>query len=107
MFEFRDMPFGLVNAPATFQRMMDVVMAGLKWTSVLVYLDDIIVYSRTFEEHMRDISWGDDQVARSAAVAETVEVLHGTTRGPLFRVCGEPTRFVSGPSQGPSRERVP
>jgi hypothetical protein len=44
LYEFNIMPFGLTNAPATFQRYMDMVFAGLKWTSLLVYLDDICVF---------------------------------------------------------------
>ena len=52
LFEFNVMPFGLTNAPATFQRYMDVVLAGLKWKCVLVYLDDICIFSRSFEEHL-------------------------------------------------------
>ena len=46
---------GLCSAPATFRRMMDVVLSGLKWTTCLVYLDDIIVYSRTFDEHVKGL----------------------------------------------------
>ena len=55
LYEFIKMPFGLTNAPATFQRYMDIALAGLKWTCCLVYLDDIIVFSSTFEEHLVDV----------------------------------------------------
>ena len=51
-FRFLTMPFGLCNAGATFQRLMDVVMAGLTFEACLVYLDDIIVYSSTIEQHI-------------------------------------------------------
>ena len=52
LYEFVRMPFGLCNAPATFQRLMQVVLAGLEWTSCFVYIDDILVASKTFDEHM-------------------------------------------------------
>ena len=45
------MPFGLTNAPSTFQSLMELVLRGLHWSTCLVYLDDIIVYSSTIEEH--------------------------------------------------------
>ena len=41
--------FGLTNAPALFQRLMDLVFAGLTWKVSLVYLDDVIVMADTFE----------------------------------------------------------
>ena len=47
LFEFNLMPFGLCNAPATFQRLMDTVLAGVQWNSCLVYLDDVIILGRT------------------------------------------------------------
>ncbi|UYV79891.1 hypothetical protein LAZ67_18000994, partial [Cordylochernes scorpioides] len=53
MYEFKVMPFGLCNAPATFERMMDGLFKGLKWTICLCYLDDIVVFSDDFEEHLR------------------------------------------------------
>ena len=52
LFEFKVMPFGLSNAPATFQRLMDLLLAELKWNSCLVYLDDVIVVDSAFEEHL-------------------------------------------------------
>ena len=53
LFEFKVLPFGLCSAPATFQRMMDTVLSGLKWQSCLVYLDDVVVFSTTFEQHLQ------------------------------------------------------
>ena len=49
LFEFVRMPFGLCNAPATFQRLMQKVLAGLEWNSCFVYLDDILLASKTFD----------------------------------------------------------
>lgn len=53
LFEFRRLPFGLCNAPATFQRLMDRILGRLKWTMALVYLDDVIVYADSFDEHQQ------------------------------------------------------
>ena len=52
LFEFTVLPVGLCNAPATFERLMEFVLAGLIGTSCLIYLDDIVIFSRTFEEHL-------------------------------------------------------
>ena len=51
-FEFNVMLFGLTNAPATFQRLMECVMAGLVGEECLIYLDDIIEFSSSFKEHL-------------------------------------------------------
>ena len=55
LFEFNVMPFGLCNVPATFQRLMDAVLAGLQWSSCLVYLDDVIIPGKDFEDHLQNI----------------------------------------------------
>ena len=49
------MPFGLCNAPATFERLMEQILNGLNWRTCLVYLDDIIVTGKTFDEHLDDL----------------------------------------------------
>ena len=46
------MPFGLCNAGATFQRLMDLIMSGLHLEICLVYLDDIVVFAMSPEEHL-------------------------------------------------------
>ena len=51
-FRFPRMPFGLCNAPATFQRLMDTVLMGLNFDICLAYLDDIIVFSHDLQSHM-------------------------------------------------------
>ena len=50
-YEFNRMPFGLKNAPATFQRLMNTVLTGLQGLQCLVYLDDIVIYGATLKEH--------------------------------------------------------
>jgi len=51
MFRFKTMPFGLCNAGATFQRLVDMVLAGASYEICLAYLDDVIIFSRTINEH--------------------------------------------------------
>lgn len=50
-FEFNRMPQGITNAPSTFQRLMEKCMGDIHLKEVLVYLDDLIVYSETLEQH--------------------------------------------------------
>ena len=52
-FQWRVMPFGLTNGPASFTRLMNLAINGLTWTHCLVYLDDIVIWASTFEDHIR------------------------------------------------------
>ena len=56
LYQFRVLAFGLSNGPATYQRLMDFVLKGLTWKKCVVYLDDIIVFSPTFDEHLKRLN---------------------------------------------------
>jgi hypothetical protein len=53
--EFTKMPFGQVNAPATFQRLMELVLSGLAQDKCHIYLDDVLVFGRTLTEYNRNL----------------------------------------------------
>ena len=67
-FEFNVTPYGLTNAGASYQRMIDICLAGLPPERILAYMDDIVVFSPTFEEHMADLRSVFDRL-RAANVA--------------------------------------
>ena len=46
------MPISMTNSPATFQRVMETVLQGLQWHTCLIYLDDLLVYGSSFNEHI-------------------------------------------------------
>ena len=48
-------PFGLTNNPSTFSRIMQHVLQGLNWKICINYLDDIIIFSKTLEEHLQNL----------------------------------------------------
>ena len=55
LWQWRVLPFGLINSPSVFERLMERVFAGLTFLILFIYLDDIIVYSKTFEEHLENL----------------------------------------------------
>ena len=54
-FHYNRMPFGLRNAPATFQRMMDTALRGLLNKYCFVYLDNIIIFGSTIQQHTEQL----------------------------------------------------
>ena len=54
-FEFKVMPFGLINAPSTFQRLMERVLEGLTPAKCQVYIDDVLVIGSTFDQHLANL----------------------------------------------------
>ena len=61
LYEFNVMPFGSMNAPSTFQRLIDRVLKGLTWRQCLVYIDDVLIFSSNYEQHLKDV---DEVLAR-------------------------------------------
>ena len=59
-FRYKRMPFGLRNAPATFQRALDIILSGLRLQTCLIYLEDAIIFSKDVESHLKDV----DEVLR-------------------------------------------
>jgi len=54
-FQWKRMPFGLSTAPVSFQRALDMILTQFKWKTCLVYLDDVIIFSNSVEEHIQHV----------------------------------------------------
>ena len=52
LLQYTAMPFNLTNGPATFQRLMERVLSHMNWKDCLVYIDDVLIWSKTFPEHL-------------------------------------------------------
>ena len=64
LYEYTRMPFGLCNAPATFMRLMDSVFGDQNLQTLLIYLDDILIFGRTFEETIERLDMVLSRLAR-------------------------------------------
>lgn len=62
LYQFKVMPFGLCNAPATFERLMETVLRNLQWDICLVYLDDIIVVGNTIKDMIQNLTFVFDRL---------------------------------------------
>ncbi|XP_072041155.1 uncharacterized protein [Amphiura filiformis] len=79
LYEFNVMPFGLHNAPATFQRAMQEVLRGLNWKFVFCYLDDVIIFSRSFEEHLDHLKQVFDRLREAGLKLQPKKCTFGQT----------------------------
>jgi hypothetical protein len=66
LYEFNVLPFGLSNGPATFQRTMERVLRELNWKNCFVYLDDILIGSRDFPTHLKDLQKVFDRISQAS-----------------------------------------
>jgi transposase InsO family protein len=56
LYEFNQLPFGLTNAPSTFERCMEMVLRHCQWKTCLIYLDDIICFGNSFQQHLERLN---------------------------------------------------
>jgi len=56
LYESNYLPFGLCNAPTSFQRLMDILLSGLQWNTCLVYLDNILIYAKTYDQMLQRLT---------------------------------------------------
>ena len=59
-FRYKRMPFGLRNGPANFRRALDIILSGIRWQTCLIYMGDVIIFSKDIESHLKDV----DEVLR-------------------------------------------
>ncbi len=55
LYEFVRMGFGLCNAPATYCRIMSMVLRGLNWKTLLAFLDDVLILGKSFQDHLKNL----------------------------------------------------
>ena len=65
LYQFKRLPFGFRNGPSVFQRVMQGVLSAYLWVFTLVYIDDIVVYSKSFEDHLKHVDAVLKEIAKS------------------------------------------
>lgn len=75
LYEFNVLPFGFCNAPSTFQSLADKVFHGMKWKDVLIYLDDIVIFSETFEEHLEKLGKVFERLRQAGLTLKTTKCI--------------------------------
>lgn len=80
LFQFKVLPFGLANSPAVFQRLIDSVLGRLKWTIALVYMDDLIAFSKNFDEHLDHIDTILAAVSKAGLILQATKCSFGFSK---------------------------
>jgi hypothetical protein len=74
LWRFKVLPFGCCNAPAMFQRLMDIILTGLQWQTCFAFLDDVIVLADTFEHHCERLQLVLDRLKGANLKVETAKM---------------------------------
>jgi hypothetical protein len=99
-YEFTVLPFGLTNAPGVFMSLMNGVFREYLDKFVQVFIDDILIYSRTMEEHDEHLRLVLQCLTRAQIIWEAVQMLFLSIEDSLLRACHLRRRYRRGSSQG-------
>ncbi|POM64080.1 Hypothetical protein PHPALM_20442 [Phytophthora palmivora] len=81
LFQYTRMPFGLCNAPSTFQRLLDCVLRGLTWVCCLVYLDDVIIFTKgSVAQHVVELAIVLERLSEAGLSLKVSKCAFATTR---------------------------
>ena len=84
LYEFKRLPMGLTNAPSQFQRLMDLILSDLNGKICLVYIDDIIIFSRSRKEHIEHVRLVLDRLASAGLTLKHKKCHFGKTEVELL-----------------------
>jgi len=101
-YRFHRVPFGLFNVGSTFQGVMELALNGLNFYMCLVYLDDIIVYSKTVEEHLLQLKKLFDKLRTANLKLKPSKCHLPRAANQVFRTCGVGGRGFDGLEQNRS-----
>ena len=87
LFEYLVMPFGLTNAPATFQTYMNDTLREYLERFCVVYLDDILIYSKTLEEHQQHVNAVLEKLKEAGLYLKAEKCEFSTQRTEFLRLC--------------------
>jgi hypothetical protein len=99
-YEWRVMPFGLCNAPSSFQRLMNAILQDGVDDFVVVYLDDILIFSKTPEEHAKHLRWVLERLREHKLYAKPSKSWGSKTNHWVFFQNSKKLRHAKSPKDG-------